>query len=200
MVQSIFSYIQPNIEGGKINKLKKLLTELGLYETFIELQNDYGNDWEKVATFIIFCYCQDSSFVLANTDWTSTKQGIFDLVGLRETEHTDVLSFKKQSVKDAIRMVGEVKNDWRHYHLIMWKESTSLLDAIAVTEPNEKQKTPAKNIADAAKYSYELKLKIADLEKNILQTSKSPERQKETSDIELENLSYEKILKNINKN
>lgn len=195
MIESIFKHIAPNIKDGKIKDLKQLLKETGIYKSFEEIYTDYGNDGDKVATYILLTYCTDSTYVVSGHDWIETKKNIFDLVGLSEERNIDVFLFKRQSVKDAITAISSEIKDWRYRQIIIWKESAAMLDDIATSKPDEKSKSPSKNIRDAAIYSNELKEKAESLEKQLLQQTRSKERKAEVDDINMANMSYELLLK-----
>jgi hypothetical protein len=195
MIQSFFKYLQPHIADNKIKGLKKLLKEIGVYEHFADIPSDSVEEWEQISSYILFAYCPDSSYVTSNSDWFITKKEIFDLCGLDEEKHAFALHLQDQSVKDAIRSVGETKNDWRHWQIITWKEAVIILDKIATTIPAADQKSPAKVVYDAAKFSEELKRKISKMEEEINKTTRSTGRLGEVKEIESDNNSYEKLLK-----
>lgn len=200
MIQSIFRHIQSSIENNKVVGLKNLLKEVGVYESFADIPSDSVSEWEQISSYILFCYCPDSSYVTSNSDWFNTKKEIFNLCGLDEEKHAHILHLQDPSVKDAIRSIGEVKNDWRYWQVISWRESAILLDKIATTKPNADVKAPAKTVYDAAKFSEELKRKISKLEEEINKTTRSTERLKEVKEIEDDNMSYEKLLKEEQRN
>lgn len=195
MIESIFKHISPNIKDGRIKDLKTLLKETGIYKSFEEIFTDYGNDGEKVATYILLTYCTDSTYVVSGHDWNTTKHGIFDLTGLSTEKHPDILTFNRQSVKDAIIAISSEIKDWRYRQIIIWKESAAMLDIIATSQPDIKSKSPSKNIRDAAIYSNELKEKAEALEKQLLQQTRSKERKAEVEEIHMANMSYELLLK-----
>lgn len=195
MIESIFKHIAPNIKDGKIKDLKQLLKETGIYKSFEEIYADYGNDGDKVATYILLAYCTDSTFVVSGNEWSATKRGIMEIVGLDTEKYLDVISNSRQSLKDAIIAISSELKDWRYGQIIIWKESALMLDEIATSKPDVKSKTPSKNIRDAAIYSNELKEKAESLEKQLLQQTRSKERKSEVEEIGIANMSYELILK-----
>ncbi len=195
MIESIFKHISPNIKDGKISDIEQLLKETGLYDQFKELYVDYGNDGNKVATYILLAYCTDSTFVVSGNGWQETKESIFELTGLSIEKHADVLRFERQSVKDAITAISSELKDWRYGQIIIWKESATMLDIIATSQPDIKSKSPSKNIRDAAIYSNEPKGKAEALEKQLLQQTRSKARKEEVEEINISNMSYELLLK-----
>lgn len=195
MIESYFKHIAPNIKDGKIKDLKQLLKETGIYKSFEEIFTDYGSDGDKVATYILLAYCTDSTYVVSGYSWKETKESIFEICGLDHESHDDVLSFTRQSVKDAISAVSDELNDWRVKQIIIDEEAAAMLDIIATSKPDVKSKTPSKNIRDAAIYSNELKEKAEALKKQLLQQTRSKERKSEVEDINMANMSYELLLK-----
>lgn len=198
MITSLFSLIKPDIgKDYQIKNLKEHLFNIGATKKFEGIYADYGANAERVIAYLIFTYSFDSTLIIGGDDWLSTKKGIMELVKLDTEEFADVLNLKKESVKTAVLWLSKEVKDWRHEQLLTWKESCQILDQIATTKPDEKNKSGAKNIGDANKFSYETKRKIEALEKEILQTSKSQERLKEVGDLNLANISMERLLKEI---
>lgn len=198
MITSLFSLVQDDIdENYRIKNLKEHLHKCGATGKFQSIFEEFGNDAEKVIAYLIFAYSFDSTFVTAGEDWKATKEGIMDLLKMSCIDFHEVLSLKKQSVKDAVLYLSKEVKDFRYHQLIVWKESASILDEIATTYPDLESKSTSKNIFDAAKFSYDLKQKATQLENEIRQTSKSTGRLKETQTLDLQNMSMESILKSL---
>lgn len=198
MISSLFNFLKSDIDKNyHIANLRERLHETGALKKFEGVFLDYGQDGERIATFLIFCYSFDSSFVVSGEDWLETKKGIMDLLNLDTEQFQDVLFFEKQSVKTAITYLSKEIKDYRYYQIIVWKESCQILDQIATTKPDSRNKAGAKNIYDAAKYSFDLKTKITAVEQEIRQTSKHQERLKEVSELNIQNISMERLLKEI---
>lgn len=198
MVSSLFNHIKNDItKDYRISNLRDRLHETGALKKFEGVFGDYGQDAERIITYLIFTYSFDSSFVVSGEDWLETKKGIMDLLNLDTEKFQDVLFFEKQSVKTAITYLSKEIKDYRYYQIIVWKESCQILDQIATTKPDSKNKAGAKNIFDGAKYSFDLKTKIGNLELEIRQTSKHQERLKEVSDLNISTISMERILKEL---
>lgn len=198
MIASLFSLIQDDIDDNySIKNLKDSLHKCGAIGKFQSIYDEFGNDAEKVISYLIFAYSFDSTFVVAGEDWKSTKEGIMDLLKMDCVSFNEVLSLKKQCIKDAVLYLSKEVKDFRFHQLIVWKESASILDEIATTYPDLESKSTAKNIADAAKFSYELKQKATQLENEIRQTSKSTGRLKEAQTLSLDSMSMESILKSL---
>lgn len=201
MITSLFSLIREDItEKYQIDNLGVHLHNTGTTKYYTALATDYGDDAPKVAAYLIFTYSFDSTFVITGEDWLATKLSILEMVGLDVNDHASVLNFEKQSVKDFIIYLSNEVKDWRYNQTIIWKESCVILDQIATTMPDSKSKGGSKNIGDANKFSFETKRKIADLENEIKKTTKQPDRLKEVSDLNIENMSWERLLKEIREN
>lgn len=201
MIPSLFSVIKEDItKDHRIANLKSHLQKIGALKKFNEIYEDYGQNAERVIAYLIFTYSFDSTFVVSDQDWKTVKEGIMELVGLDTEEFSDVISIQKQSVKTAILYLSKEVKDWRYYQTIVWKESCQILDEIATQKPDSKNKSGARNVFDAAKYSYDLKERVAKLEQEIKQTSRNQERLKEVSELNIENISMERLLKEMERN
>lgn len=198
MISSLFNHIKGDItKDYRISNLRERLHETGALKKFEGVYQDYGEVAEKVIAYLIFTYSADSTFVISGEDWKTTKEGIMELVGLNTEEFADVIAMEKQSIKSAVLFLSKEVRDWRYQQLIVWKESCQILDSIATTRPDVKNKSGAKNVGDANKFSFDTKRKIADLEQEIKQTSKHQERLKEVSELNIQNISMERLLKEI---
>lgn len=199
MISSIFGFVKDDMrEDYSIPDLRDKLFRCGALKSFQEVYNDYGEDADKIICYLILAYSIDSSFVTAGEDWLSTKKGIMELLGMDCEKFKQVLFFERQSVKEAIQYLSKEMRDWRYRQLIIWKESCQILDDIATTKPDSKNKSGAKNLGDANKFSYETKLKIADLETQIMQTTKSSGRLREVKEEGKKLESMESILRHLN--
>lgn len=198
MIQSVFAHIKGDIDKNyRIANLRDRLHETGALKKFEGVFADYGENAERVIAYLIYAYSFDSTLVISGEDWKTTKEGIMELVGLSTEEFADVISIEKQSVKTAVLFLSKEVRDWKYQQLIVWKESCQILDAIATTRPDVKNKSGAKNVGDANKFSFDTKRKIAELEQEIRQTSKHQERLKEVSELNIQNISMERLLKEI---
>lgn len=198
MIASLFSYVQDDIqEDYSILNLKNYLFKAGALQHFETIYEDYPQSAEKIIAYLIYAYSFDSTFVVSGEDWLETKRGIMELVKLDTAVFSEVLNMKKQSIKTAIIFLSKEVKDYRFHQLVIWKESAAILDEIATTYPDIEAKSTSKNISDAAKFSYELRLKSTALENEIKQQTKSSTRLKEVQTLNIENLSMEAILKSI---
>lgn len=198
MIQSLFSHIKGDItKDYRISNLRERLHETGALKKFDGVYGDYGENAELVITYLIFTYSFDSSFVVAGEDWLETKKGIMDLLNMDIEQFKDVLFFEKQSVKNAIIFLSKEVKNWKYYQILVWKESCQILDEIATQKPDVKNKSGAKNIGDANKFSHETRKKIEELELEIRQQSKHQDRLKEVSELNIASISMERLLKEI---
>lgn len=198
MIQSIFSFVKDDIrEDYSIPDLKDKLFRCGALKSFEEIYNDYQEDAEKIISYLIYAYSFDSSFVTAGEDFLTIQKGIMEMLGMDCDKFEEVLSFKRQSVKDGILYLSHEVKDYRYHEIIVLKESCKILDTIATTYPDSKSKGGAKNISDAVKASHENKQKILKLENEIRSQTKSSGRLRQVQELDINSMSMEKILKSI---
>jgi hypothetical protein len=198
MIASLFGFVQNDIqEDYSIKNLKDYLFKAGALKVFEGIYTDYPEVPEKIITYLIYAYSIDSSFVVSGEDWSPQQKGIMELLKLDCEKYADVLSFKRQSIKDAILFLSHEVKDLRYHEIVVRREAGKILDTIATTLPDSKSKGGAKNIADAIKASHENKLMITQLENEIRQQTKSAGRLKEIQTLDIQNMSMESILKSI---
>lgn len=198
MIQSVFNYVKEHIKDDyTIDNLREHLRMCGALKTFNEVYQDYGEDADKIICYLIYAYSFDSSFVTAGEDWLSVQKGIMELLGMDCDKFAEILSFKRQSIKDSILYLSHEVKDLRYHEIIILKESCKILDTIATTYPDSKSKGGAKNISDSVKASHENKQKILKLENEIRSQTKSSGRLKQAQELNLDRMSMEYLLKNL---
>lgn len=198
MISSIFSFIRPHIEDNRIKDFKNLLKECGAWSSFEELFTEFGNQkGERIATFIVFMYCSDSSFFIGSDNYRDVKNGIAELCGLNVEEDHEILNLKNGAVIKAINFVASEVKSWKFKKLIALREAAANLEKLAMEKPDSKQKNASKNIRDSAIFSIELSEKADAIENQIYQQTKSKDRLKETIGISIDTISMERLLREI---
>lgn len=200
MLSSFFSFVRESIdlETNKITNLRKLLAETGALPHFKSIYDQYGEvDGDKIATFLIFILPHDSTFVFSNQDFGDTKIAIAELCKVDVEVFADVITLESPYISDAVFFLCDEFKSWQYKKMIYLRQASARLDKIATSPIDLKQKNAVKNVSDAALLSIVLSEKADSIYKQIVQTSKSPQKLREVGKLKIEDASFEKILREI---
>ncbi len=196
MITSLYSFVENHIDNGSIRNLKSHIEQVGAWSHFELIYLDYGVDWERVATYLILTYSQESTFVVSGVNWRDVKLGIADLCKVDTDKYEDVIYLKSDAVKKAVTYLLTELKGWKYKILISLREASENLNKLAMEKPDSKQKNSAKNIRDASLYAIELSKKADEIVGELLQTTKNGERLTEVMDL-YKDASMEKLLRKV---